>query len=403
MEEVKTVYQIPEDNIETLQAKINKLNKTAAKLNCNPITCNILKEEIREIKEDGKPVKYIKYYHVEILGESPIISGWKFLGTIQHESAGNILRIVPGNDNIDLTYYYNVAPICDHCQTKRRRKDTYLIQHTETGEIKQIGKSCLKDFLGHTSPQQIASYLEYILNMEDHIQEELSFLGGNNKTYIPTIEFLQYAAEFILRYGFMSKSKFQELIEQGINPAIPTVNRVLNAMFPLPKIEPEIKEKDITKKAITLSEKALQWARNELDPGNNQYLHNLKISVAGDFISFRNTGVAASLIPAYQREIEKIEFKKREEKEKQLSEYVGNIKDKIEKELTLLKVFTFDSDFGVCHIYKFKDAEDNIYTWKTSKYIEEEEGEVVKVKGTIKEHSEYRGEKQTVLTRCKII
>ena len=402
MEEVKTVFQIPEDNMELLQAKINKLNKTAVKLNCNPITCNIIKEEIREIKEEGKQIKYIKFIHIEVKGESPIISGWEFLGTIQHEKTGNILRILPGNENIDLTYYYNIAPICDHCNTKRRRKDTYLIQ-SESGEIKQIGKSCLKDFLGHANPQQIASYMEYLLNLEDHIQEELSFKDGNNKTYIPTIEFLNFAAEFILQYGFMSKSKFQELTEQGINSAIPTANRVLNAMFPMPRVEPEIKEKDITEKAITLSEKALQWARNELEARNNQYLHNLKISVAGEFISFRNTGFAASLIPAYQREVEKIEFQKKEKELKAKSNFYGNIKDKIEKELTLQKVFTFETDFGLCHIYKFVDVEGNIFVWKTSKYIAKEEGEAVKVKGTIKEHNEYRGEKQTVLTRCKII
>ena len=253
------------------------------------------------------------------------------------------------------------------------------------------------------NPQQIASYMEYLLNLEEYIKDELFFKNDSNKIYIPTIEFLNFAGEFILRYGFLGKTKYQELIEQGFTPSFPTAERVLNAMFPMPRIEPEIRKEDITEKAITLAEKSLNWARNELDPGNNQYLHNLKISVAGEFISFRNTGFAASLIPAYQKEIEKIEFQKKEKELKAKSNFYGNIKDKIEKELTLQKVFTFETDFGLCRIYKFVDVEGNIFVWKTSKYIAKEEGEEVKIKGTIKDHSEYRGEKQTVLTRCKII
>jgi hypothetical protein len=67
-------------------------------------------------------------------------------------------------------------------------------------------------------------------------------------------------------------------------------------------------------------------------------------------------------------------------------------------------------------IYKFTDADGNVFVWKTTGSVGEdrtdnigrdyfykpENGESVKVSGTIKEHNEYRGEKQTVLTRCKV-
>lgn len=38
----------------------------------------------------------------------------------------------------------------------------------------------------------------------------------------------------------------------------------------------------------------------------------------------------------------------------------------------------------------------------TGKSIGHEVGDVITVSGTIKEHNEYPGEKQTVLTRCKV-
>ena len=63
-----------------------------------------------------------------------------------------------------------------------------------------------------------------------------------------------------------------------------------------------------------------------------------------------------------------------------------------------------------CHI--MKDADGNTFTWKTGNtlYIPTGDGDfdvanngdTVVLKGTIKEHSEYKDEKQTVLTRCKV-
>lgn len=75
------------------------------------------------------------------------------------------------------------------------------------------------------------------------------------------------------------------------------------------------------------------------------------------------------------------------------------------------------------HIYGLKDSAGNLFIWKTSgslaiekkvpvskgasswRYMYEtaEEGDTVRIKGTIKEHGEYKGEKQTVLTRVKMI
>ena len=63
-----------------------------------------------------------------------------------------------------------------------------------------------------------------------------------------------------------------------------------------------------------------------------------------------------------------------------------------------------------CHI--MKDADGNTFTWKTGNtlyiptcdgdFVVANKGDTVVLKGTIKEHSEYKDEKQTVLTRCKV-
>lgn len=88
------------------------------------------------------------------------------------------------------------------------------------------------------------------------------------------------------------------------------------------------------------------------------------------------------------------------------SEYVGNIGDKIEIDVKLVKRSSFKTHFTyygeINYIYKFEDENENVFIWKTSSFLEIEEGESCKLIGKIKEHSEYKNTKQTVLTRCKI-
>lgn len=85
------------------------------------------------------------------------------------------------------------------------------------------------------------------------------------------------------------------------------------------------------------------------------------------------------------------------------SQWVGEVGDKIEKELKLEDSHPFISSFTgdpMC-VYKFVDEFGNVFTWITSDRENLVDGGTYEVKGTIKNHSEYRDEKQTVLTRCK--
>ena len=95
-----------------------------------------------------------------------------------------------------------------------------------------------------------------------------------------------------------------------------------------------------------------------------------------------------------------------------VSEYVGKVGERLEFEADLVGEFTFETpgymswETELMHIYKFKTAEGNIVVWKTTSYIKEYFEDDVKhftFKGTVKEHSEYKGEKQTVLNRVKIL
>lgn len=97
--------------------------------------------------------------------------------------------------------------------------------------------------------------------------------------------------------------------------------------------------------------------------------------------------------------------------EKAISKYVGQIGDKI----AIKAVYDHSAHFEVSdfygfgtttmYIHTFKDVDGNKLIWKTGCCLDStiEESMEITLKGTIKAHSEYKDEKQTVLTRCKVI
>ena len=86
-----------------------------------------------------------------------------------------------------------------------------------------------------------------------------------------------------------------------------------------------------------------------------------------------------------------------------VSQWVGNVDEKITVKATYTHRAWYDSKFGTTYIHNFTTADGSLLVWKTSKgNIGFEDGDHVEITATVKEHSEYKGKKQTALTRCKI-
>ena len=85
------------------------------------------------------------------------------------------------------------------------------------------------------------------------------------------------------------------------------------------------------------------------------------------------------------------------------NEYVGEVGCKLEdvKVDSFKLVSMFDNTYGTTYLYSFIDTEGHTYIWYASKFIANPE-KVTAISGRVKDHSEYRGIKQTVLTRCKV-
>lgn len=101
------------------------------------------------------------------------------------------------------------------------------------------------------------------------------------------------------------------------------------------------------------------------------------------------------------------------------SEWVSEPKKRLGLTLTLVNDYVYEGcsysyyDDGTRHIYTFRDEDGNCLVWKTQKVIDcydeqteewtdAEVGDTIVMNATVKEHSEYKGTKQTVITRPKI-
>lgn len=95
--------------------------------------------------------------------------------------------------------------------------------------------------------------------------------------------------------------------------------------------------------------------------------------------------------------------------DKVVSEYVGSIGERVELEVTLEKVRSWEvpsySGWGITTkvLYVFRDTAGNILVWTTTGYgADATEGDKVILRGTVAEHKKYAGEKQTSLKRCSV-
>ena len=85
--------------------------------------------------------------------------------------------------------------------------------------------------------------------------------------------------------------------------------------------------------------------------------------------------------------------------EEQPGEWVGAVGERLELTLTVERALELESQYGRNTLHTMSDEAGNIYVWSTSaKHWEV--GSIHHIRGTVKDHSVFRGQKQTILTRC---
>jgi hypothetical protein len=395
------------------EEKIEKLNKRARKLNVPSVEIRIVREfnKERENPQNRRGPKVSEpYYAVKIEGETPKLAGWDFVATIEHKEGGNIIRTVPGYaDDEGVRGFFEAQPhYCAWCKKQRRRIDTFIVKNTETNEMKQVGRNCLKDFLGGTDPKAILWWFSFRDDIESVIQEagDVANRRGAREELTTDVEsVLRAAAAAVRRYGYRKSSG-----EQGYHGS--TAHMVRCGLFGvsryLPRDAIEHEWGNVTSNPTPVDDAAAQtviaWWRTvpQQQKDNNNFMHTLDVLMNSQNITNRDIGFLSAIYPVYARATAAARPQNNAQQPQKSNEHLGTVGQKLTNvTVTVIRTRIISGAYGNTQIVSMEDPTGNVIEWFNNSSTELEEGKRYVISGTIKKHDQYNGRNKTVLLRVK--
>jgi ribosomal protein L36 len=387
-------FHIPACNFDHLQHKLGQLARRFKRVGkVSDIKLEVV-NEYTTVPDKKKPWEVRTWYVCKVEGSVPKYDGWEFVAKIRHEAEGNYISCRPGEELAPS--WREVKPFCAHCQTVRRRAETFVLRH-ENGDLVQIGRNCIRDFLGGADPRDLADASEWLreaCGLADEAEDALRWGRSWPESY-PLLTYLENVAA-IMRH---EDGKYRKETTPGTafqNMKGEPYERTRYAVTPA--IEPT---EDDRLAAFT----AIVWLRwhNETADTVNDYFHNLGLLLKkdreeGGAFAYRQMNLAASILKAWKNwAARQVEQKAKEAARP--SEYFGTVGKRADYTLTLERSTWYETDYGTRYVLILRDQEGNRAVWKTGSGYGLEPGDVINCRATVKEHSEYNDEKQTVLQR----
>ncbi len=358
-----------------------------------------------------------------LTGETPRLNGWRFVATLQHLDGENIVRVLPGQEISPA--YRTRGSVCDHCRANRRRNDTYVLRHDD-GRTMQVGSSCIRDFLGGDDAADIAARAEIIAlgaSVAGDGEEGFGRIGGHGETLLS--EYLPIVSWVVRVEGWVSRTVARE----RDRPETATADRAWFLMTNGNErrkagCEPTSEDTSDAFAAETWAESLTDEA---VEASSSDYLHNLRAIARTGLASFRTAGIAASMVTAHQREIGKARQRAERAARPTLNAHVGEVGARVTfglpaktgkkgqplkgapcvlrtEPVTLDFVTGYETEFGYTTVLKFRTNDGATLVWKASstEIGRDDVGRRFTIAGTVKKHDEYKGEKQTLLSRCDV-
>lgn len=425
---ITKTYMIPEENIENLKKKFNAAARKIRKINTaleptmtedNHTVVLVRKIELRPCDcRSESTVKKVPYearrVELKIPDEAVFAeNNWAFGGSVEPSGVDGKNFVNVNLSGKDLGFvvpskYFTVNPCaCDYCKTNRKRNKTYLVVNHETGEWKQLGKECLKLFVTGIDVDAIATFESFIKEAEDAANPGDEFFYNRRFRFVKVADALALACAVYRERGYLATRDVagnsndlcnKNIVQRKLTQQYGYDSDFLNISNSVRDEIDEITVKTDTAIAKEDVEVAIEMVKRFPD---EPYYNNLKVIVENEYIPLNKLGFLVSIPKAIDGYEEK--KKKQEEKERLAAEsnYLGSVGEKISVNFVSgREVACCETQFGLLHIYEFKDENGNTVVWKTSSGKDIPESGVIT--GTVKAHEEYNGVKQTIILRAKI-
>src|SRR5699024_306605 len=333
----------------------------------------------------------VAMFDVTVSGDPPCYAGWVFLARLEALPAQDggtnwVVNAAPGVETSDVDRDALVPGRCDHCgRTRSNRRHLYLVRHAESGELRQVGTTCVKDFLGWSVNPPFVS-------MHDLQPDDL---GYNRVPDAFPPDYILGAAMAASRIagGFVARSASgawsRATADVVSDYLFGTDSATAQLRADLQEAWPEAAE-------VTAVQAAVVEAHSGRD---HDYSANLVAALTAEGITTRQLGLVCSAVGAHQRLTA-------ERSTPAEYSWLGEVGEPVEISGTIRTAMTVDgfTPWSSQRLVVIDAAPTlaKIYTSAQWSY-DVEAGTDVTVAARVKDHTLWRGRQQTVLTRARRI
>ncbi|MCA8050799.1 hypothetical protein [Burkholderia arboris] len=397
---------IAADRLSLLRENLSKLNKRAAKHGVAPFTIELGRYGYQFVEDRSEGfAANIRTVEVTLTGQRFSLGDYRVMASIDHrnqafQTFGDFQ--IPGR-------YLNCDAECDHCKTKRDRAKTFLLAD-KSGDLIHIGSSCIESFTGYAP--EFALGATSVWDQFSDMKEQLE--GGYDgirdcrmEAASPMLPFLAIVSRMIRRDGWVSSSMANANRESGLHPAFATSHSALDELKKLIErvgheapVEPNVDQIDFEIASCALTHARTSYADVPDRETVQAFDANMWSVSSHDTFINRQAGFAAFIVRKYRTEVLEANLAKHLSGD---SQHVGTVKKREEFEITLDKKIPLEGAYGTNTLCLMHDQQGNQLRWMASGLTDMEAGKSYRVKATVKKHDEYKGIKQTDLSRVSVI
>lgn len=382
-------YLIPNYKMPELAKQIQRIRNKGAQ-----VTFDVINDHVAVEAESLGDDVTLDCSEVEVEGRYHI-NGWTFVGTIEHASPSNIIRLADYSFEGRVPERYRTAGRdCEHCHIRRDRNDTYLVYNEDEDEFKQVGRTCLRGYTNGLDAEtcaNLASVMQEINRLNNEVENDeldLQYLRANHAAYLgyPMKKARKQAYIYVERNGYIPGVTGQEF-------AI-----ALSNDHGLPQAT------DAQVAEVTA------WLQ---DAPNSDWKSNAQAAWNKEQYKSRDAGLITSAVNSFFRARDR-ERARQEAERARAAEiaarpegFAGDVGASIEFTVASARVIYWRSGgprFNASEypVYRIVGTDGRIYIWGNSTGTPVEDGD--KFKGTVKRQiTRPDGELQTEMTRCRKI
>jgi len=331
--------------------------------------------------------------------EYPVVKlgGWQVVGKLEAVEGGNLTfsATTDAGDRAELARRAEHPIDCDHCATKRRRKDGFLLRHADAGTYKEVGSTCLEDFTGIDPARALflAKMAALVGGAEADLEE---FAAAGRSNCFSTQMFMARVSFAAKRYGFISATRARE------SGGVPTYQEAADLEFEMRR-RPDLR-RDYCAEAQEHWERAgrvLAWVGAKAI--ETDFDRNVKLLLSADTISMdrKHLAFAAAALAMYDRAMVANALANARP-----SAHVGAPGEKMKAAVFVERVVPIDTGYGAAFLVLLADDKGNKLKWKTGACpdsLRRGAGQKFEVAFKVKGHDNYNGAAQTSITHLKVL